>query len=53
MLRPKRLNVLAALVNSAMVLSLLAVSGCVSNKEDLAKARENYDRLERANRSND
>ena len=50
--RLNRLKRLVFPINVLMVLGLLAISGCVSNKEDLAKARENYDRLERANRSN-
>ena len=48
----KRLKLLVVPINALMLLSMLAVSGCVSNKADLDKARENYERLERINRSN-
>lgn len=49
----KKTKFLIVPLNVLMVFGLLAVSGCVSSKSDLNEARENFERLERANRNND
>ena len=50
---PLRMKFLAFALNGLLAFSLLAVSGCVSNPEDLQAARDYYDRLERKNRDSD
>ena len=52
MFKMKRLKLLVVPINALVLVSVLMVSGCVSNKRDLAEARKNYEKLERANRNN-